>query len=90
MLIVGGSLAWGNWRKPGRLAGHAILAFALLRLFADGFAADSRLLGSMRTSQMAALIAAAGLAFVLARTADREGHLQTAETSGEGLSPAEE
>ena len=90
MLIVGGSLAWGNWRSPGRLAGQAILAFALLRLFADGFAADSRLLGSMRTSQVAALIAAAGLAFVLARTAEREGRLQVAESEGEGVSPAEE
>ena len=90
MLIVGGSLVWGNWRGPGRLAGQAVLAFALLRLFADGFAADSRLLGSMRTSQVAALIAATGLAFVLARTADREGRLQVAETEGEGVSPAGE
>ncbi|MCY3993059.1 MAG: prolipoprotein diacylglyceryl transferase [Caldilineaceae bacterium] len=90
MLIVGGSLAWGNWSSPGRLAGQAVLVFALLRLFADGFAADSRLLGSMRTSQVAALIAAAGLAFVLARTADGEGQLQAAKTGGEGFSPAEE
>ncbi len=90
MLIVGGYLVWGNWRRPGRLAGQAVLAFALLRLFADGFAADSRLLGSMRASQVAALIAAAGLAFVLARTVEGEKHLQAAENREEGFSPEEE
>ncbi len=75
MLIVGGFLVWGNWGKPGRLAGQAVLALALLRLFADGFAADSRLIGSLRLTQLAALTAAAGIALMLARTADREGQL---------------
>ncbi len=73
MLIVGSFLLWGNWRRPGRLAAQAVLALALLRLFADGFAADSRLLGSLRFSQVAALITAVGLALMLAQTAGRDG-----------------
>ena len=73
MLIVGSFLLWGNWRRPGRLAAQAILALALLRLFADGFEADSRLLGSLRFSQVAALITAVGLALMLAQTAGRGG-----------------
>ena len=84
MLIVGGSLVWGNWGRPGRLAGQAVLALALLRLFADGFAADSRLLGSLRVTQVAALVAAAGLALMLARTVDRQGQPQSAGNSEEG------
>ena len=76
MLIVGGFLLWGKWARPGRLAGQAVLALALLRLFTDGFAADTRLLGSLRLSQVLALIAALGLAFVLAQTADRDRQFQ--------------
>ena len=78
MLIVGGFLLWGKWTRPGRLAGQAVLALALLRLFTDGFAADTRLLGSLRLSQVLALIAALGLAFVLAQAADRDRQFQPA------------
>lgn len=84
MLIVGGSLVWGNWGRPGRLAGQAVLALALLRLFADGFTADTRLLGQLRVTQVAALVTAAGLALMLAQTADREGQPQRAGNSEEG------
>ena len=84
MLIVGGSLVWGNWGRPGRLAGQAVLVLALLRLFADGFAADSRLIGSLRITQLASLIAAAGLALMLAQTADRGGARQEAGKQEEG------
>ena len=52
--------ALDNWRRPVRLAGQAVLALALLRLFTDGFAADTRLLGSLRLTQLAALVAALG------------------------------
>ena len=76
LLIVGGSFLWGKWARPGRLAGQAILALALLRLFTDGFAADASLLGSLRLSQVLALIAAAGLAFILAQTAHRNRQFQ--------------
>ena len=69
MLIVGGLLLWGNWRREGRLAGQALLAFALLRLFIDGFAVDTRLLGSLRISQLGAFVAALGLTLLLAQTA---------------------
>jgi len=78
MLIVGGFLFWGSWARPGRIAGQAVLALALLRLFADGFAADARLLGPLRLSQLVALIAAVGLAFLLAQSADRDRGFQPA------------
>lgn len=87
MLIVGSFLFWGNWRRPVRLAGQAILALAVLRLFADGFAADSQLLGALRVSQVAALVAAVGLAFMLAQTADGGGQLQVAEREESGTPP---
>ncbi len=76
LLIVGGFFLWGKWARSGRLAGQAVLALALLRLFTDGFAADANLLGSLRLSQVLALIAAAGLAFILAQTADRDRQFQ--------------
>lgn len=71
MLIMGGLLLWGNWRRPGRLAGQAILAHALLRLFVDGFAADTRLIGSMRVSQLGAFAVALGMTLLLAQTANK-------------------
>ncbi len=69
MLIVGGFLLWGNWKRPGRLAGQALLALALMRLFVDGFAGDTSQLGPLRISQIVALVAALGLALSLAATA---------------------
>ncbi len=78
MLIVGVFLLWGKWRRPGRLAGQAVFALAMLRLLADGFAADTRLLGPLRLSQLAALIAALGLALLLAQTRNGTGQLQLA------------
>ena len=89
MAIVGSFLLWGNWRRPGRLAAQAVLALALLRLVTDGFAADSRLLGTLRASQVAALLAAAGLAFMLAQTATRDGQLRLAEEQEVGDSLTE-
>ena len=89
MAIVGSFLLWGNWRRPGRLAAKAVLALALLRLVTDGFAADSRLLGTLRASQVAALLAAAGLAFMLAQTATRDGQLRLAEEQEVGDSLTE-
>ncbi len=68
MLIVGGFLLWGNWRRPVRVAGQAILAHALLRLFADGFSAGSQLIGPVRVSQLGAFILALAMATLLART----------------------
>ena len=89
MLIVGSFLVWGNWRRPGRLAAQVVLSFALLRLFADGFAADSRLLGSLRTSQVVALCAAAGLAFMLAQTAGGDCQPQPSGDQEKGDTPTE-
>ena len=90
MLIVGSFLLCSNWGRPGRVAGQAVLALALLRLFADGFAADSRMVGSLRLSQVAALIAAVGLTIMLAQTADRDSQLQVAGEREETDSPSEE
>ena len=73
MLIVGGFLLWGNWKRPGQLAGQALLALALMRLFVDGFAADTSQLGPLRISQLVALVAALGLALALAGTVHRDG-----------------
>ena len=78
MLIVGGFLLWDNWRRPGRLAGQAVLALALLRLFTDGFAADTRLLGSLRLTQLVAFVAALGLVVFLAQTANGISKMQVA------------
>ncbi len=72
MLIVGGFLLWGNWKRPRRLLGQALLALALLRLFVDGFAADASQLGPLRISQLVALVAALGLALALAGTVYRD------------------
>ena len=72
MLILGGFLLWGNWNKAGRLAGQALLAIALLRLIVDGFAADTRLFGPLRATQLGALAAALGLTLLLARTVNRD------------------
>ena len=72
MLIVGGLLLWGNWKRSGRLAGQALLALALLRLLVDGFAADASQLGPLRISQLVALVAALALALSLAGTTDRD------------------
>ncbi len=89
MVIIGSFLLWGNWRRPSRLAVQAVLALAVLRLVADGFAADSRLLGTLRASQVAALIAAAGLSFMLAQTAERDSQLRSAEDQEVGDTPKE-
>ena len=72
MLIMGGLLLWGNWRRAGRLAGQALLALALLRLLIDGFAVDTRLLGSLRISQLGAFVAALVLTLLLAQTAKKD------------------
>ncbi len=77
MAIVGGFLLWGRWDRPFRLAVQTALAYALLRLGADGFAADAGLLGSVRVTQVAALIVALGAAGVLARGAGGAVHGQT-------------
>ncbi len=71
MLIVGGFLLWGNWKRPGLLVGQAMLGLALMRLFVDGFAADTSQLGPLRISQLVALVAALGLALALAGTVRR-------------------
>lgn len=76
LLIVGGFMFRGSWARPGRIAVQAVLGLALLRLVADGFAADTRLLGPLRLSQMLALIASVGLAFVLAQSADSDRSFQ--------------
>ena len=76
MLIIAGLLLRGNWKRGGRVAGQALLAFALLRLFTDGFAADMRLLGTLRVSQLGALVAALVLALLLAQSARRDNPIQ--------------
>ena len=48
-------LLMGKWRRPGELAGLAVLALALLRLLPHGFAAD-RGCWVVRLSQLAALL----------------------------------
>jgi prolipoprotein diacylglyceryltransferase len=90
MLIVGAFLLWDNWRRPGRLAGQAVLALALLRLFTDGFAADTRLLGPLRLSQLAALVVALGLALLLAQTRNGTGQLQLAGEQEDSSGSSEE
>ncbi len=90
MLIVGGFLFLGKWHRPGRLAGLAVLALALLRLFADGFAADTRLLGSLRLSQLLALVAALGLAVWLAQTTNGAGQMQLAGEQADSKTSTEE
>lgn len=88
MAAVGGFLLWGNWNRPFRLAGQAVLAYALLRLGADGFAADMRLLGSVRITQVAALFLALGAAVVLAaRAADNPHGQPQGEQDGTGSAP---
>lgn len=71
LLLVGGFLLWGNWRRPGRVAAQAIFAYALLRLLTDGFAADAQLIGSVRLSQFVALVVALAAALVLARQPEK-------------------
>lgn len=68
MLIIGSFLLWGNWHRPVRVAGQAIFAYALLRLLADAFSADTQLIGPVRVSQLLALTLSVGMAIALART----------------------
>ncbi len=89
MAVVGGFLLWGSWDRPFRVAVQAALAYALLRLGADGFASDMRLLGSVRVTQVAALAAALGAAAILARNAGNTVHGQ-ASSGQEGTGSSSE
>lgn len=80
MFVVGGFLLWGNWRRPVQLAGQAILAHALLRLFVDGFMADARLIGPLRLSQLGSFALALAMAMFLARTSNPDGATDSALT----------
>ena len=72
-LIVTAALSWGSWSRPGRLAGRALFALALLRIFVDGFAADGRLLGPWRATQVGSLVLALALAFLFASASSAAG-----------------
>lgn len=55
-------------QRPGRVLLVAVLGYSLLRLVTDGFLAQATLLGSMRASQVIALMVALVVVLLLART----------------------
>ena len=76
MFVLAAALFWkGDFRQPGRFIGWAVLGYALLRLLADGFLADTATIGEIRVVQMVALSIALVVAFLLSRSgADEAGH----------------
>lgn len=79
MFALAALLFWrGDFQRPARLMGWAILGYALLRLLADGFLADAATLGGIRISQLVAL-AAALLATLLLSNGDGTGEETRAE-----------
>lgn len=73
MVGLAGLIFWrGDFRQPGKLIGWAILGYALLRLLADGFLADTPTIGEIRITQLAALVIALGLVLWLSGTAFEE------------------
>jgi phosphatidylglycerol:prolipoprotein diacylglycerol transferase len=80
-------LLWlgANPRRPGRVLLLAILGYSLIRLVADGFLAETALIGSFRLSQAVALAVALVVVLMLAR-----GSRETPPNSVKGDSASDE
>ncbi len=76
MFALAAALFWkGDFRQPGRFIGWAVLGYALLRLLADGFLADTTTIGEVRIVQVTALAVALGATLLLSRSgAGEAGH----------------
>lgn len=69
MFILAAALFWkGDFGQPGRIVGWVALGYALLRLVADGFLAETPTIGEIRVAQIVSLAAALLLTLFLART----------------------
>jgi prolipoprotein diacylglyceryltransferase len=73
---------WADPMRPGRIIWMVGLGYSLARLIADGFVADAPMVGTVRSSQVVALIAALLFTALLAR-GDRSSNVvdETAEAS---------
>lgn len=73
MFVLAAVLFWkGDFRQPGRFIGWAVSGYALLRLLADGFLAETSTIGEIRVVQMTALTIALVVAFLLSRVSSPE------------------
>lgn len=63
---------WGDFTRPSRIVGWAVLGYALLRLLADGFVADAVTISGIRISQLSALAVALGALLMLSGSAFEE------------------
>jgi phosphatidylglycerol:prolipoprotein diacylglycerol transferase len=63
------ALVWffGDPKRPARVLLQTILGYSLIRLFTDGFVAESNLIGGVRVSQLVALAVALITILLLAR-----------------------
>lgn len=70
MFGLAGLLFWGgNFTRPGRIVGWAVLGYALLRLLADGFLANAATISGIRITQFVALAVALGAVLMLSGSA---------------------
>ena len=70
MFGLAGLLFWrGNFKRPGRIVGWALLGYALIRLLADGFLDNTATIGEIRIVQLIAFAVALGSVLVLSGTA---------------------
>lgn len=73
MFVLAGLLFWqGDFTRPRRIVGWAVLGYGLVRLLADGFLADAATISSIRISQLIALAVALGAVLLLSGSAFEE------------------